>query len=41
MQFRELLADLSEEQFHMPYRELLKKSVDRCAPIVLNSMLTS
>ena len=31
MQFRELLEDLSEERLHMPYKELLQKSVDRCA----------
>ncbi|KAK9839321.1 hypothetical protein WJX81_008000 [Elliptochloris bilobata] len=28
MHFRELLADLSEEQHHLPYKELLQKSVD-------------
>ena len=32
MQFRELLEDLSEERLHMPYKELLQKSVDRWAP---------
>ena len=31
MQFRELLEDLSEERLHIPYKELLQKSVDRCA----------
>ena len=34
MQFRELLEDLSEERLHMPYKELLQKSVDRCASSV-------